>query len=475
VVNSRENEREISGIGASVEYPGTKSSFGAALAKAIAGALEELPSKGVLDSRVERRIEAMRSAVRSLHNVIARTGDGASFVQDEIGWSRDVLEVVVKRFANLQSRLDEIHPSYLGFRLDGSPTEFTTQVVLSAINEAFPQIGYIPDLPEFRFALEDLIYKWAQVGHVRGRRTADMCLKRELANCLRSKLRTEPTLFVQTTTRPTAALDTCLLIDFRPSLRSRIKEMLEKANLFERVLLPDTSSAAQMMAATYGVNMCVFGPSLAADKIKSLAVSLRAHKSLDECAMLAVQQRRFVAGPETIHAYVDYPSQQESFNRAIVIALINAHGGTLPSSKRSDPKTNVAVSLRNALESLSYPSGDSLRALEQLHRPSNWSHDLVDAVIDRWSKFETTLANVEIGNVNRSLDTQIVDNNFAQLREAVGKIFPESEKIRGMIKFREVLDELVRAWGYVAVRRGKATASACLKREVFNCFRLEMQ
>ena len=188
-----------------------------------------------------------------------------------------------------------------------------------------------------------------------------------------------------------------------------------------------------------------------------------------------VQQRHFLGSPMAMHALVEYPSQQESLNRGMVLALINAHGGTLPSSKRRDPKTNAAVSLRNALESLSYPSGDSLRALEQLHRPSNWSHDLVDAVLDRWSKFETTLANLEIGNVSRSLDTQIVDNNFAQLREAVGNIFPESEKIRGMIKFREVLDELVRAWGYVAVRRGKATASACLKREVFNCFRLEMQ
>jgi hypothetical protein len=86
-----------------------------------------------------------------------------------------------------------------------------------------------------------------------------------------------------------------------------------------------------------------------------------------------------------------------------------------------------------------------------------------------------TLANVEISSVNRSLDTQIVDNSFAHVREVVREIFPESEKIRGMIKFREVLDELVRAWAYVAARRDKATASACLKREVFNCFRLEMQ
>jgi hypothetical protein len=73
------------------------------------------------------------------------------------------------------------------------------------------------------------------------------------------------------------------------------------------------------------------------------------------------------------------------------------------------------------------------------------------------------------------LDSLPPEEAFASLRDVVQEVFPQAEHVRGMAAFRRVLEELIYAWAHLSLRRSRETATASLKREVFNCFRLNMQ
>jgi hypothetical protein len=98
-------------------------------------------------------------------------------------WPRETFDLVSKNSGVLRDKLNELQPFHLKFRPDGTPTEFTTEKVLLVIESIFPDAHNVPGMAKFKIVLEELLYKWAQIGSQRGRRTANTCLKREIINC----------------------------------------------------------------------------------------------------------------------------------------------------------------------------------------------------------------------------------------------------------------------------------------------------
>jgi hypothetical protein len=98
-------------------------------------------------------------------------------------WPRETFDLVSKNSGVLRQKLNELQPFHLKFRPDGTPTEFTSEKVACLIESIFPEAETVPGMAKFKCVLEELLYKWAQIGSQRGRRTANTCLKREIINC----------------------------------------------------------------------------------------------------------------------------------------------------------------------------------------------------------------------------------------------------------------------------------------------------
>jgi hypothetical protein len=98
-------------------------------------------------------------------------------------WPRETFDLVSKKSSALRDKLNELQPFHLKFRPDGTPTEFTSEKISLIIDSIFPEADLVPGMNKFKGVLEELLYKWAQIGSQLGRNTANTCLKREIINC----------------------------------------------------------------------------------------------------------------------------------------------------------------------------------------------------------------------------------------------------------------------------------------------------
>jgi hypothetical protein len=251
--------------------------------------------------------------------------------------------------------------------------------------------------------------------------------------------------------------------------------LLECANLFQTIILPDTSTAAIEIFAKSAVDLCVFGPSVSIEKIRELQEQIYRLSHAKDCALIGFSSKSSSNLEETLHTSIEYPCSQESLNMGIVTALARSHGGTLPVSKRYDQEAKQPIILRNSLERLRYPSGESVESVLRRNSSMMWPKELLEAVLGKWEALQTQLDTVNLGHLSMLLDSHPPEEAFISLREIIQRVFPQNEHVRGMASFRRVLEDLVSAWAHLALRRSRETANASLKREVFNCFRLNMQ
>jgi hypothetical protein len=471
----RTSEEEVSGVHAALEYPCSQSTFNVELASALTNSHKgTLPQSKTRDPHSGQSI-CLKTALSKLEYPPDESIDTVAKRSRAPMWPRETLEAVLTSIPQLQAQLDDLQPSHLGFRMDGTPTEFTSEVVMNLVKDLFPQSATTRGLSEFKFVLEDLIYKWAQISTQRGRRLADICLRQEIANCFQVG-RTQTRSRVSSESRPaTPPLSTCLIIDFRLTSRERLKSLIESTNLFETIVFPDTSPAALEIFAKSSIDLCVFGPSVSIEKIRDLQEKVYRLAHTRDCGLMGFSSKTSYNLEETLHSALEYPCSQESLNLGIVSALARSHGGTLPIAKRYDEQTKDPILLRNCLERLRYPSGESVESVLRRNRSMMWPKELLEAVLGKWEVLQARLDTVNLGHLSMLLDSLPPEEAFASLRDVAQEVFPQAEHVRGMAAFRRVLEELIYAWANLSLRRSRETANASLKREVFNCFRLNMQ
>jgi hypothetical protein len=99
-------------------------------------------------------------------------------------WTKDLIVTVIRCEPRLYANLLQVQPFYLRFRLDGTPSDFTTNVLREVVDESFLDARNIPQLDSFKEVLQGLLYRWVRRGTEQGRAAADFVLRRDIRVCL---------------------------------------------------------------------------------------------------------------------------------------------------------------------------------------------------------------------------------------------------------------------------------------------------
>jgi hypothetical protein len=176
-------EESIDGLHSVVEFPCSQMDFNVGVVSALSRAHDgNLPEVKRHHPESGRPIP-LKEHIAGLEFPDGQTADNVIRESRPSVWPRETFDCVLRNLQTLRERLEHLQPFNLRFRSDGSPTEFTSEVVLGLIDSVFPPSKTVPGLASFKGVLEELIYSWAQIGTELGRRTADRCLKREIINC----------------------------------------------------------------------------------------------------------------------------------------------------------------------------------------------------------------------------------------------------------------------------------------------------
>jgi hypothetical protein len=183
MARTADGSEPISGVHSVIEFPCAQSTFNQGIVKALTKSHGGKLPEAKRYHRITGKPVSLKDSIEKLEFPSEQTA--TAVIQDTRSslWPRETFDLVLRNSSALRAKLSEIEPYNLGFRGDGSPTEFTSETVLKIIDSIFPNADAVPGMPKFKLVLEDLLYKWAQIGTKLGRKTADTCLRREIINC----------------------------------------------------------------------------------------------------------------------------------------------------------------------------------------------------------------------------------------------------------------------------------------------------
>jgi hypothetical protein len=270
-------------------------------------------------------------------------------------------------------------------------------------------------------------------------------------------------------------LGTCILIDYRISSRFRLKNFISSTELFEQVEEPGSLHACLAMLAKQPVDTCVFGPSVRADKIREFMRRVTEANSATECAFIQTRSYSAEESIDGLHSVVDFPCSQTDFNVGVVSALSRAHGGNLPEGKRYDPSSGRPVPLKDHLAGLEFPDGQTADIVIRESRPSMWPRETFDCVLRNSQSLREKLEQLQPFNLRFRSDGSPTEFTSEVVLGLIDAVFPNSDIVPGLSKFKGVLEELIYKWAQIGTELGRRTADRCLKREIINCFGLSIQ
>ncbi len=270
-------------------------------------------------------------------------------------------------------------------------------------------------------------------------------------------------------------LGTCLLIEYRLSLRSRLHNCIASTDLFVNVEEPASMLISLAMIAKQRVDSCIFGPSVRWDKVREFMKQVSESAASTECAFLVTRSCLPGDSIDGVHIVIEFPCSQREFNAAIVGAITKAHGGKLPEAKRCDPQTGRPLLLKDLVSQLQYPGNQSVDVVIKDNRPSLWPRETFDAVLRKSSLLKAKLAELQPFNLCFRTDGSPTEFTSETVLNLIASVFPDADLVPGMPKFKVVLEELIYKWAQTGAQLGRRTADTCLKREIMNCFGLSIQ
>jgi hypothetical protein len=298
-------------------------------------------------------------------------------------------------------------------------------------------------------------------------------MKSPIENTNSSK--TAQNLTFASTSTSTAPLGSCLLIDYRLSSKARLKNHLESTQLFETIEEPGSLNACLSIFAKRPVDTCVFGPSVKGYKIREFMGTLSLTARGSECAFIMARMGEGIESVSGVHSVIDFPCSQDTFNQEVVGALTKAHGGKLPEAKRYDRTSGKPVSLRKSIEQLEFPSHKTVTRVIQDTRSSLWPRETFDLVLRNSTALKVKLCDIQPFHLGFRTDGTPTEFTSKTVLEIIDSVFPNANTVPGMPKFKLVLEELLYKWAQTGTKLGRKTADTCLKREIINCFGLNIQ
>jgi hypothetical protein len=268
-------------------------------------------------------------------------------------------------------------------------------------------------------------------------------------------------------------LESCLLIEYRLSSKAKLKDHVNATQLFEQVHEPGSLATGIEMIISNRVETCIFGPSLKPEKIAEFITSSQNIRTSSQCAFMVFQASTRQASIPGAHAVLEFPCSQPHFNVGIVTALVGANGGTLPASRRTDPKTKRPISLKERLSWLEYP-GQPGKAEESSATPQAvWPKSLLAAVTKNLPLLYNSLLDVHPFNLKFRSDGTPTEFTVNIIRNVIAGSFRNTEGVQSMTRFKEALEVLLYRWVQRGTAQGRAEADFILRREIRDCLRVE--
>jgi hypothetical protein len=279
---------------------------------------------------------------------------------------------------------------------------------------------------------------------------------------------------INTTDLVSAPLESCLLVDYRLSSRTRLREFIHSTQIFKRVHEPGSLTLGLEMVSDLRVETCIFGPSVRAEKIQDFIINTKASPGSKDCAFLVFQPRERREDVSGAHAVVEFPCMQPNFNVGIVRALAEANGGTLPESRRVNPVTGKPISLKATLARLDFSGRErqqgSMEGSGEGAQPQ-WTRQLIEAVVRCSHTLYGALLDVKPFNLRFRSDGEPSEFTVNTVRNIIDQTFVEFVDVPDMELFKEALQPLLFQWAKRATLQGRAAADFVLKRELLHCLR----
>ncbi len=266
-----------------------------------------------------------------------------------------------------------------------------------------------------------------------------------------------------------APLESCLLVDYRLSSRTEIKERISSTNLYSKVYEPNSLKTCLDMVRRQRVETCIFGPSVKSDVIQDFIDTAQMSEDSSKCAFVVFRSKERKEAIRGAHAVVDFPCQQPSFNAGLVRALVSANGGVLPVSQRIDLSTGKPVSVKESLLKLEYPAQTPWGANETFTSSDIWPRALIDVVMKQVPNLYDHLLRVHPFNLKFRTDGTPSDFTISVIREVIEDTFPDCDDVPSMDRFKNVLEPLLYRWVERGTLEGRAAANFVLQRDIRRC------
>jgi hypothetical protein len=270
-----------------------------------------------------------------------------------------------------------------------------------------------------------------------------------------------------------APLGSCLLVDYRLSSRSRLKEHISTTELFEEIHEPGSLAIGLEMVSKRRVETCIFGPSVKPERIQEFIEHSRMSGESSTCAFLVFQSRERREDVVGAHAVLEFPCSQPLFNVGMVKALAGANGGTLPPPRRTDPLTGKPISLKERLAKLEYPGQEKKVAEAEKVEVKPWPPELVHAVSVQLPVLYDNLLQVHPFNLKFRMDGSPSEFTLNAIANVIELSFAELHKVPEIERFLSALEPLLYRWVKRGTLQGRAAADFVLRRELRDCLRME--
>jgi hypothetical protein len=263
-----------------------------------------------------------------------------------------------------------------------------------------------------------------------------------------------------------APLGSCLIVDYRLSSRTRLKEHISSTQLFEQIHEPGSLAIGLEMVTKRRVETCIFGPSVKPERIQEFIVNSQMSGESTKCAFLVFQSRDRREEVSGAHAVMEFPCSQPHFNVGIVKALATANGGSLPASRRTDPFTGKPISLKERLSRLEYPGQEKKRTETEQVEIKPWPPQLVQAVSQHTSTLYDNLLAVHPFNLKFRMDGNPSEFTVNSIRNVIDNSFEEIAGEAEMERFKQALEPVLWRWVKRGTMQGRAAADFVLRREL---------
>jgi hypothetical protein len=275
----------------------------------------------------------------------------------------------------------------------------------------------------------------------------------------------------QTSKSSYAPLDVCLLVDYRLSSRSLIREQVTTTNIFDQVCEEGAISVGLNLVRARKVEACIFGPSVKPEKIQEFILATRCSKDSAQCAFLAFQPKDRQEAIPGAHSVLNFPASQRYFNISLVQALAGAHGGTIPALKRRNPHNGEWVSLKERLALLDFPGKEP--QIDQSYDLQNepWPSEVPQEAVKNFPTLCDRLLEVEPYYLKFKIDGTPSDFTRNAIGEVIEEVFPHAEASPAMRDFKHILEEHLYSWIKSATLHGRLVATAVLRRAIIGSFR----